>query len=103
MSRPWTTTARGLLAGAAGAAVVVSVATSPPVSRVFGRTLVFSAAVGNTATGAAYTRTNLVPNVLFEVVATGCSPRSSCRCSPRDCPGATTTGAAAPTRSPRRC
>lgn len=62
---------RPLLAGAAGAAAVVSVATVVSRATGFGRTLVFSGTVGTTTTGAAYTRANLVPNVLFEIVAGG--------------------------------
>lgn len=58
-------------AGLAGAAGLIAVLTL--VSRVvgFGRWFVFSATVGSTCTGTAYASANLVPNVLFEVVAGG--------------------------------
>src|SRR5690606_13569316 len=58
----------GGVAGAAGAIAVLTVA-----SRVlgFGRWMVQSATVGPTATGDAYAVANLLPNVLYEVVAGG--------------------------------
>lgn len=58
---------RGLLASAALIAVVTVVA------RVigFGRWLAFSGGVGSNAVGAAYSTANLLPNVLYEVVAGG--------------------------------
>ena len=58
----------GGVAGAAGAIAVLTVA-----SRVlgFGRWMVQSATVGPTATGDAYAAANLLPNVLYEVVAGG--------------------------------
>lgn len=55
----------------AGAAVVIAVITV--VSRVvgLGRWLAFSGTVGTTCTGTAYMTANVLPNVLFEVVAGG--------------------------------
>lgn len=60
-----------LLAGVAGAAGLIAVLTV--VSRLlgFGRWMVQSATVGPTATGDAYAAANLLPNVLYEVVAGG--------------------------------
>ena len=62
---------RYLLGGVAGAATLIAVLTI--VSRVlgFGRWLVQSATVQASATGTAYGAANLVPNVLYEVVAGG--------------------------------
>lgn len=62
---------RRLLAGVAGAAGAIAVLTV--VSRVlgFGRWMVQSATVGPTTTGDAYAAANLLPNVLYEVVAGG--------------------------------
>ncbi len=60
-----------LAAGLAGAAAAIAVLTL--LSRVvgFGRWLVFSGTVGSSCVGSAYASANLVPNVLFEVVAGG--------------------------------
>jgi putative peptidoglycan lipid II flippase len=62
---------RRVLRGVAGAAAVIAVITV--VSRVvgLGRWLAFSGSVGTTCTGTAYMTANLLPNVLFEVVAGG--------------------------------
>jgi len=59
------------MAGVAGAAGLIAVLTI--ISRVlgFGRWMVQSATVGPTATGDAYAAANLLPNVLYEVVAGG--------------------------------
>ncbi|WP_221653989.1 murein biosynthesis integral membrane protein MurJ [Actinotalea ferrariae] len=63
--------ARRALTGIAGAAALIAGITV--LSRVlgFGRWLVQSYAVGQTPTGTAYATANLLPNVLFEVVAGG--------------------------------
>lgn len=63
--------ARRLLTGLAGAAALIAAITV--LSRVlgFGRWLVQAYAVGQTATGTAYTTANYLPNVLFEIVAGG--------------------------------
>ena len=60
-----------VVAGLAGAAALIAVLTLA--SRVvgFGRWFVFSASVGSTCVGTTYSSANLVPNVLFEVVAGG--------------------------------
>jgi putative peptidoglycan lipid II flippase len=60
-----------VLAGVAGAAGLIAVLTI--VSRVlgFGRWMAQSATVGPTATGDAYAAANVLPNVLYEVVAGG--------------------------------
>lgn len=62
---------RGVLTGLAGAAALISVVTV--VSRLlgFGRSLVYTSAVGLTEVGGAYNLANTVPNVLFEVAAGG--------------------------------
>jgi putative peptidoglycan lipid II flippase len=62
---------RRVLGGVAGAAALIAVITV--VSRVvgLGRWLAFSGSVGTTCTGTAYMTANLLPNVLFEVVAGG--------------------------------
>ena len=62
---------RRLGAGIAGAAIVIGVVTV--LARVvgFGRWLVFSGSVGSTCVGEAYATANLMPNVLYEVVAGG--------------------------------
>jgi len=62
---------RRAVAGLAGAAALIAVITLA--SRVvgFGRWFVFSATVGSTCTGTAYSAANLVPNVAFEVLAGG--------------------------------
>ena len=58
-------------AGIAGAALVIAVVTV--LARVvgFGRWLVFSNSVGSSCVGEAYATANLLPNVLYEVVAGG--------------------------------
>jgi len=63
--------ARRLGAGIAGAALVIAVVTV--LARVvgFGRWVVFSDSVGSTCVGEAYATANLLPNVLYEVVAGG--------------------------------
>jgi putative peptidoglycan lipid II flippase len=62
---------RRVVGGIAGAAALIAVITV--VSRVvgLGRWLVFSGSVGTTCTGTAYMTANVLPNVLFEVVAGG--------------------------------
>ncbi|RBY81452.1 virulence factor MviN [Blastococcus sp. TF02-09] len=64
-------TRRSVAQGVAGAAALIAVLTL--LSRVagFGRTLVFTNAVGADSTGAAYQAANTVPNIVFEVVAGG--------------------------------
>ncbi|WP_138757282.1 murein biosynthesis integral membrane protein MurJ [Modestobacter altitudinis] len=64
-------TARRVVAGAAGAALLISALTL--LSRVagFGRTVVFTNAVGAGSTGDTYQAANNVPNIVFEVVAGG--------------------------------
>lgn len=71
MSRVRLTGPGHLAAGVAGAAAAIAVLTL--LSRVvgFGRWLVFSGTVGSSCIGSAYASANLVPNVLFEVVAGG--------------------------------
>lgn len=63
--------ARRAAAGLAGAAALLAALTLA--SRVvgFGRWFVFAATVGSACTGTAYQSANIVPNVLFEVVAGG--------------------------------
>ncbi|GAA4353358.1 murein biosynthesis integral membrane protein MurJ [Angustibacter luteus] len=62
---------KNLALGIAGAATAIAALTL--VTRVvgFGRWLVFSGTVGSSCVGSAYASANLVPNVLFEVVAGG--------------------------------
>ncbi len=62
---------RRVAGGIAGAAAVIAVITV--VARVvgLGRWLAFSGTVGTTCTGTAYMTANVLPNVLFEVVAGG--------------------------------
>jgi putative peptidoglycan lipid II flippase len=62
---------RRVAGGIAGAAAVIAVITV--VARVvgLGRWLAFSGSVGTTCTGTAYMTANVLPNVLFEVVAGG--------------------------------
>jgi putative peptidoglycan lipid II flippase len=62
---------RRLAAGVAGAAVLIGAVTVA--SRVvgFGRWLVFAEAVGASCLGTAYATANMVPNLVFEVVAGG--------------------------------
>jgi putative peptidoglycan lipid II flippase len=64
-------TRRTITQGVAGAAALIAVLTL--LSRVagFGRTLVFTNAVGADSTGDAYQAANTVPNIVFEVVAGG--------------------------------
>jgi len=64
-------TARRVAGGLAGAALLIAVVTVA--SRVigFGRWLVFSKTVGDTCLGDVYNTANLMPNVVFEVVAGG--------------------------------
>lgn len=63
--------ARRAVVGLAGAAALIGVITVASRALGFGRWLAQSWAVGQTATGTAYATANLVPNVLFEVVAGG--------------------------------
>ena len=60
-----------VVAGLAGAAAMIAVVTLAARVVGFGRWFVFSASVGSTCVGTAYSSANLVPNVLFEVVAGG--------------------------------
>lgn len=64
-------TARRVVGGLASAALLIAVVTV--VSRVvgFGRWLVFSKTVGDTCLGDVYNTANLLPNIVFEVVAGG--------------------------------
>ena len=55
----------------AAGALLISVVTIAARLLGFGRWAVFSATVGSTATGSAYTAANALPNVLFEVAAGG--------------------------------
>jgi len=57
--------------GVAGAAVLISVLTLLARLAGFGRTLVFTNAVGPDSTGDVYLAANTVPNIVFEVVAGG--------------------------------
>lgn len=57
--------------GLVGAAALLAVVTLASRVAGFGRTLGFSFAMGKTCLGSAYTSANIVPNVLFEVVAGG--------------------------------
>ncbi len=63
--------ARRLLTGVAGAAGAIAVLTVASRVLGFGRWMVQSATVGPFATGDAYASANLLPNVLYEVVAGG--------------------------------
>lgn len=63
--------ARRAAAGLAGAAALIAVITLAARLVGFGRWFVFSATVGSTCVGTAYSSANLLPNVLFEVVAGG--------------------------------
>ncbi|WP_199421851.1 lipid II flippase MurJ [Actinotalea solisilvae] len=63
--------ARRALTGIAGAAALIAGITVLSRALGFGRWLAQSYAVGQTATGTAYATANLLPNVLFEVVAGG--------------------------------
>jgi putative peptidoglycan lipid II flippase len=62
---------RGLLRGVAGAAALIAVLTVLSRLAGFGRTLVFTNAVGADTTGDTYLAANNVPNIVFEVVAGG--------------------------------
>ena len=57
--------------GIAGAAALIAVLTVLARLAGFGRTLVFTNAVGAGSTGDAYLAANSVPNIVFEVVAGG--------------------------------
>ncbi|MGY1652562.1 murein biosynthesis integral membrane protein MurJ [Geodermatophilus sp. SYSU D01119] len=65
------TTGRRVAQGVAGAAVLIAVLTVLARLAGFGRTLVFTNAVGLDSTGDTYTAANTVPNIVFEVVAGG--------------------------------
>ncbi|MGY1710335.1 murein biosynthesis integral membrane protein MurJ [Geodermatophilus sp. SYSU D00758] len=62
---------RQALQGVAGAAALIAVLTVLARLAGFGRTLVFTNAVGAGSTGDAYVAANAVPNIVFEVVAGG--------------------------------
>jgi putative peptidoglycan lipid II flippase len=64
-------TGRRVGQGVAGAAALIAVLTVLARLAGFGRTLVFTNAVGPGSTGDAYTAANNVPNIVFEVVAGG--------------------------------
>ena len=64
-------TGRRLAHGAAGAALLISVLTLLSRLAGFGRTVVFTNAVGADSTGDTYQAANNVPNIVFEVVAGG--------------------------------
>jgi len=64
-------TGRRLAQGAAGAALLISVLTLLSRLAGFGRTVVFTNAVGAGTTAASYLAANNVPNIVFEVVAGG--------------------------------
>jgi putative peptidoglycan lipid II flippase len=66
-----TSSGRSILAGVAGAAGSIAVLTVLSRLLGFGRWMAQSATVGPTATGEAYATANLLPNVLYEVVAGG--------------------------------
>ncbi|MGY1616616.1 murein biosynthesis integral membrane protein MurJ [Geodermatophilus sp. SYSU D00691] len=63
--------ARRVAQGVAGAAALIAVLTVLARLAGFGRTLVFTNAVGADSTGDTYTAANTVPNIVFEVVAGG--------------------------------
>ncbi|MGY1815746.1 murein biosynthesis integral membrane protein MurJ [Blastococcus sp. SYSU D00820] len=63
--------ARQVARGVAGAAALIAVLTVLARTAGFGRTLVFTNAVGADSTGDTYTAANNVPNIVFEVVAGG--------------------------------
>ncbi|MCW2620278.1 MAG: virulence factor family protein, partial [Modestobacter sp.] len=63
--------ARRVVQGAAGAALLISVLTLLSRLAGFGRTVVFTNAVGADSTGDTYQAANNVPNIVFEVVAGG--------------------------------
>jgi putative peptidoglycan lipid II flippase len=62
---------RRLAQGVAGAAALIAVLTVLARLAGFGRTLVFTNAVGSGSTGDTYVAANTVPNIVFEVVAGG--------------------------------
>ncbi|MBB6171114.1 putative peptidoglycan lipid II flippase [Nocardiopsis mwathae] len=62
---------RRLLAGVAGAAVLIAVVTAFARMAGFGRTLVFSQTVGDNCLGTAYVTANMLPTILFEIVIGG--------------------------------
>jgi putative peptidoglycan lipid II flippase len=62
---------RSVAQGVAGAAALIAVLTLLARVAGFGRTLVFTNAVGADSTGDAYQAANTVPNIVFEVVAGG--------------------------------
>jgi putative peptidoglycan lipid II flippase len=64
-------TARRVAQGVAGAALLISVLTLLSRLAGFGRTVVFTNAVGADSTGDTYQAANTVPNIVFEVVAGG--------------------------------
>ncbi|WP_448608218.1 murein biosynthesis integral membrane protein MurJ [Geodermatophilus sp. URMC 60] len=64
-------TSRQVVRGVAGAAALIAVLTVLARLAGFGRTLVFTNAVGAGSTGDAYLAANNVPNIVFEVVAGG--------------------------------
>jgi putative peptidoglycan lipid II flippase len=64
-------TGRRLAHGAAGAALLISVLTLLSRLAGFGRTVVFTNAVGADSTGDTYQAANNVPNIVYEVVAGG--------------------------------
>src|SRR3712207_5302191 len=62
---------RQVVQGVAGAAALIAVLTVLARLAGFGRTLVFTNAVGAGSTGDTYLAANNVPNIVFEVVAGG--------------------------------
>lgn len=64
-------TARRVARGLAGAALLIALVTVVSRAVGFGRWLVFSKTVGDTCLGDVYNTANLLPNVVFEVVAGG--------------------------------
>src|SRR3712207_566129 len=64
-------TSRQVVRGVAGAAALIAVLTVLARLAGFGRTLVFTNAVGAGSTGDTYLAANNVPNIVFEVVAGG--------------------------------
>ncbi|MGK5115390.1 murein biosynthesis integral membrane protein MurJ [Geodermatophilus sp. CPCC 205506] len=64
-------TRRQVVSGVAGAAALIAVLTVLARLAGFGRTLVFTNAVGAESTGDTYLAANNVPNIVFEVVAGG--------------------------------
>jgi putative peptidoglycan lipid II flippase len=64
-------TRRGVAQGVAGAAVLIAALTLLARMAGFGRTLVFTNAVGADSTGDTYQAANTVPNIVYEVVAGG--------------------------------